>query len=714
MSADTRDTTAGEPDARAVFAGRIDILYTLGRHFLSLPFAALCMVATLVAAEKPTVFIITPLFFQITVAIAAEQLTTAYKHRASDSAPEFWARRYVFVSAIAGATWGVGAYFWFVPNSFAAQAYLTLAFLGMTAIEFIARSAHRPAYLAHAAFALTPLVLLLLAEATLYAAMSAALVVLFAAVLSTYSDSMCRLIDECVKLRFVNAGLVDGLKREKGEAEAARDEAHASAQAKEVFIANISHELRTPMNALLGMAQLLEQAGLKHPQNEHVKVMLEAGAGLKTLLDDVITLTKNETPSGREICDPVQAVRTVARLAQPRAWEKQINLNVSIMPGVPPIAADPRRVRQVLLKLVDNALKFTDRGSVDIRIENDTRSADEGSGEGACVRFTVADTGHGIPAEIAPKLFKPFSTGDESYARSQQGAGLGLAVAKRIVDSLGGVISFESEAGAGAAFSFALPVAQQARSGQEIDAAHGALPPSNLRLLLFAPEARATLTERLEPFDNHLVFADDMAGAAALASREPFDAIIVTAKHADTIAAAPGVRAPILAFVSPGEHEPHGAHAVMNWPEGAGVLYATLHALTKRARGDEEMEKKRKPEVANLLDAAAMSDLEKSVGFKTLIDILQTYIQTAEDLCQALFAATERSDWEDAARVAQDIAGSAGGLGLLTMTASARGFASAARAGEDAHRLRNRAQSILFEHHQVKRALVNLYPTLAA
>jgi len=124
---------------RAILAGRIDILYTLGRHYLSLPFAALCMSATLFAKGGPTPFIFIPLVFQIAVVITAEQLLSAYRHRSHDTDPAFWARRYTFLSAVAGATWGIGAWFWFVPGSFAAEAYLAIAFLGMTSTEFIAR-----------------------------------------------------------------------------------------------------------------------------------------------------------------------------------------------------------------------------------------------------------------------------------------------------------------------------------------------------------------------------------------------------------------------------------------------------------------------------------------------------------------------------------------------------------------------------------------------
>src|SRR5690349_8096596 len=154
----TEEIAPREKAADPVFAGRIDILYALGRHYLSLPFAVLCVPATLIAHQSPSVLPLMPLLLQLVVVIAAEQLTTAYKRRPAGSDPHFWASRYTFVSAISGATWGAASLFWFVPESFPAQAYLAMAFLGMTATEFIARSAHRPAYIAHTVFALGPLV----------------------------------------------------------------------------------------------------------------------------------------------------------------------------------------------------------------------------------------------------------------------------------------------------------------------------------------------------------------------------------------------------------------------------------------------------------------------------------------------------------------------------------------------------------------------------
>jgi signal transduction histidine kinase len=297
-----------QKQADSVFAGRIDLLYALGRHYLSLPFAVLCVPATMVAGHAPRILPLMPLMFQLVVVIAAEQLTTAYKCRPKDSDPHFWARRYTFVSAISGASWGVASLTWFVVDSFPAQAYLTMAFLGMTATEFIVRSAHRPAYIAHTLFALGPLVGLLAWQGGLYAGCAAVLVCLFAAVLISYCQGMARLLDESIHLRNTNGELVVKLKREKSEALRARDEAQASARAKAAFIANISHELRTPLNALLGMAQLLERAELPKQQRDHVKVMRQAGRGLQTLIEDVIALTRDDhRPMEEEDCDPLQA-----------------------------------------------------------------------------------------------------------------------------------------------------------------------------------------------------------------------------------------------------------------------------------------------------------------------------------------------------------------------------------------------------------------------
>lgn len=699
------DQPLQEKSADAVFAGRINILYALGRHYLSLPFAVLCVPATLFAGADPGILPLMPLLLQMVVVIAAEQLTTAYKNRSPGSDPHFWARRYTFVSAISGATWGVAAMFWFVWDSFPAQAYLCLAYLGMAATEFIARSAHRPAYIAHTVFALGPLIGLLLWQGGLYATMAAILIVLFAAVLTSYCHGMARLLDESIHLRNENGMLVVRLQREKQEAVQARDSAQASAMAKSSFIANISHELRTPLNALLGMAQLLERAQLPKQQADHVKVMLQAGRGLQTLIDDVIALTRDDDSQLEdEDCDPAQAARAVARLLQPRAWEKRLHLTLSAAGNLPRVAADPRKVRQALLKLTDNALKFTERGLVDIRLD----VTEDGQG----VRFCVSDTGRGVSPDVEHLLFSPFSPGDVSYTRKEQGAGLGLAVAKRVVEQAGGTIGFESRPGEGAQFFFTLPVSGVAPSAEAAhhDTEGQQAAPGKLSLLVFlrTPSVGEALAHLVEPFGNVVARATCIADAVERAGKEHFDAIITGASDADMIAAAPGVHAPLIAVLLRGDRAPAATDTVLRWPVEADQFYQALNAVC----GAEQAAEKEDADIA-AIDPVAFSTLEKSVGVKTLVEILQCYIVTAEQLTNALAQACGEEKWDDAARLAQDIVGAAGGLGLSAITQAARNFTRAARNGGTRHELRNAAQMVVGEHIRVRQALIKLYPDVA-
>jgi signal transduction histidine kinase/HPt (histidine-containing phosphotransfer) domain-containing protein len=703
----TAKSVSQRDDARQIFAGRIDVLYTMGRHYLSLPFAVLCVPATVLAGNKLGFLPVTPLLLQMVVVIAAEQLTAAYKKRPPGSDPLFWAHRYTFVSAIAGATWGLGSIFWFVWGSFPAQAYLALAYLGMAATEFIARSSYRPAYIVHTSFALGPLVILLLIQGGLFPTMTAVLVGFFGAVLISYSGGMGRLIDEGLSLRNQNAELVVHLQHEKAEAILARDSAQASAMAKSAFIANISHELRTPMNALLGMAQLLERAELPRQQADHVKVMLEAGRGLQTLLDDVIALTRDDDDALEdEDCDPVQTARAVTRLLQPRAWEKRLRLSLTAASDLPRVAADPRRVRQALLKLADNALKFTERGTVNIRLDLDHDAAGK-----PVVRFAIQDTGPGVGPDVAPRLFKPFSPGDVSYARKEQGAGLGLAVTKRIVEQAGGEIGFESTPGDGALFWFTLPVSRHTgiAATRELPAETPSVAPHGLSLLISVPAASVamSLSNLLEPFGNRIVIAANAAEAAARTGQEHFDALIAGSDEADLLAAAPGVKAPILAVLLRGDHTPGAAQCVLRWPVTSEALFQALDSV---CASHDELDKASSLPAA--IDAVTFSSLEKSVGLKTLIEILQCYEATAEQLTNALAEACAQEKWDEAARLAQDIVGAAGGLGLTAMTQAARHFTKASREGEDAHALRNAAQMVVGEHVRARKALVDLYPDL--
>jgi signal transduction histidine kinase/HPt (histidine-containing phosphotransfer) domain-containing protein len=709
-------TAAESTASESTFADRVDILYRLGRHYLFLPFSTLCVAGVLYKDIIPLWFAIIPLLLQTAATVATGRLTAAYLRRPENDDPVKWANRYTAMSALAGAAWGVGAFIWFEPKSFPAEAFLALAFMGMTSAEFIARCAHRPAYIAHATMSLGPLAIMLALQGGTYPLMTSVLVLFFGGVLYSYCDAIANVLDESIRLRRQNVDLIVSLSAEKGDAEKARDQAQASVRAKSAFIANISHELRTPLNALLGMAQLLERSELDRAQKSHVKVLLEAGRGLKTLLDDVIALSRDEgeyESGSEEDCDAAQAARTVARLLQPRAWEKQLRITVTAASNLPRVGADPRRVRRVLLKLADNAVKFTDRGGVEIIVASELRDSGD-----TFLRFTVTDTGLGLAAEMKPHVFEPFAQTDISYSRRNEGAGLGLAVAKRIIEAMGGEIGFESEAGEGATFWFTVPGVRTAYTEHK-DAspiAADAPPPWNLVFLVCVADdaLRTQLTNLLEPFGNRLTLTANAVETVTQAGQGDFDAIISTAADADSIVAAPSVKAPLLALILSGMRTPAGAGEVLRWPASAGALYASLRELLGRAADAGSPRDEPRRESIAAIDAPAFAALEKSLGLTTLIEILQSYIKTAEELCDKLAASSLEEDWEDAARIAQDIAGAAGGLGLAALTAAARGFTHKARDNKDAHELRNAAQMIVGEHERVRKALANLYPDLAA
>jgi HPt (histidine-containing phosphotransfer) domain-containing protein len=333
--------------------------------------------------------------------------------------------------------------------------------------------------------------------------------------------------------------------------------------------------------------------------------------------------------------------------------------------------------------------------------------------DGQAIRFCVSDTGLGVAAEAAHLLFNPFSLGDSSYARKQQGAGLGLAVAKRVVEQAGGFIGFNSKPGEGAQFFFTLPISGVAPSAaaQRSDVEGQLAPPTGLTLLSFlrSPAMTDDIAHLLEPFGNRLVRAQSMAEAVERAGKQCFDVIIAGAGDADMLAAAPGVKAPLIAVLLRGDRAPSATDAVLRWPVETDQLYRALDEICEP--GEDEAEPHVEPPAA--IDAIAFSTLEKSVGVKTLVEILQCYIVTAEQLTDGLAQACADEKWDEAARLAQDIMGAAGGLGLAAITQAARDFARIAREGQNRHALRNAAQIVVGEHIRARQALIHLYPEVA-